>query len=752
MPEINKSLLECITSQEVDDLIFEYELSLDEYKFHYFIDTNDINKYSFPFGFVANSNFDERDKRPIEVITDEQISYHYLINNREECLLLFDEHKEELINFVNKIERVKNIGLQIVDAFQRQADLFDKTSRGQFITFDNWKENQKLLSEFNVSALISIALGSLSDGEERLQKLMKDKLCYDKAEQLPQGVDKNIFSSSQPSGITEKLFEQLCISYYKNVADDLGRLIARYKKCVVYDRLLNLNYISKNSRHLFLLISSGKTTNERLPKIAGEAGLNINVNEKNFNPTRSVNQIYLKLLLDNTNNTSNEDKIKELEQIRKLVCTKENELSKKEEINELLRKYRKGLEDFGEGYENISLLLSNFYKENFFREALTNRHITDPSNLNIANSISELLKISQDTGTLQKLRRSYVYDISISKNYNTVLQQATSKISSGDRTFNTYSGNDHVTNIYNALPLVFFKEGNEDFKKIIREIAEYVRRLPIDNDNGGSQKIIQSINESFSLLFYKVVPNEEEKIIMLIIFLMLNIGTDKHPESNDAAYHLIKEMLEVKPIDKSWMPAFRYIESWIARRVKEYQQSINIAKRELEIDDKDPRFYHSIHLSYYCFYKDEKDNDKKLDYLTLSIENCQKAYVLYRKKNAEINSESINLAYIAILNGIAYLNTLIYEMKTEPENLRLAREYLNELKCQDTNYFKQAEFAHTEAFLLKTEYLASNNRDVEKLDLAGQAIERAINLRLMPKPDYQTLKNEIEKLRFRKEQ
>jgi hypothetical protein len=741
MSEIKKSLLQCVTSQEIDDLIIESQLVSEGYHFHYFIDTHDINKYTYPFGLIANSNYDDRASQPVEIITDEQISYHYLINHRRESLLLFNEHLEELDDFKKKIDRIKSIGLPIVDALQKQVELFDRVSKGQMITFEEWKENLVLSSDLNVSYLISIALGSLYDGMNRLNYLLEKKLCYNDLDKLPKDIDKDIFENAKPAATTEKLFEQLCNDFNDAaVQSDLTRLIARYKKCIIYDRLLGINQIAKKKEYpyLFLLVSSGKTTNNRLPKIASKLGLTIKINGKDFNPTRSVNQIYLQLLLDNRNNKNNEDKINELRQIKELISLKENDPAREGIVDAMLvKEFAKNFSEFGEGYENISLLLSNFYKEKFFREAMDNKNIRD--NQTISKNISVLLKIVESNHSLENLRRSYVYDISISKDYRNVLQQAVKIISGGSSDFNAYEGSDHVTNIYNALPLVFLKEGNSDFQTIIDKIAEYVQKLPINKS--GSKEIIQSINKSFALLFYKVVPSEEEKIIMLIIFLMLNIKTEQYKNSNEAAYHWIKEMVKAMPIDKSWMPAFRYVESWIARRVQRYDESIQIAEKELPNNEEDPRFYHSIHLSCYNLYVEEKDEDKKQKYLIKSLSNCEKAYEFYKKlEKTEKNSKSINIAFIAILNSLTYLTTLKYSKDKNVENLKLAANYLFELKHQDNYYFQQAEFAHTEAFLSLNEYDVKG--DSEKLKEANQAIDRAI--RLNPKEEYRKLKTEIE--------
>ncbi|MCL2650729.1 MAG: hypothetical protein FWD60_06865 [Candidatus Azobacteroides sp.] len=732
MMERKNSLLQNLISHEVDILLTEENLKSAGYKFYYFIDTVDINKYAFPFGLVDN-----RADTSIEVITDEQITYHYFINklvSKKEYLFLFDEHIKELNDFINRIRRINDIGLPIVDSFKKQADLFNKPA----ISRDDWEKNKELLSsELNVSYLISIALGSLYDGEKKLKNLIEDKLSYNDPKKLPAGITEELFLSSIPGNITDKLFGELSISYNKDIKGNLNRLIARYKKCMIYDRLISINQKSKNNKILFILVSSARTTNEILPEIVGKCGLNIMVGGIDFKPIRSIQQIYLQLLLQNS-----KDRIKELNQIKKYAILKEEmeNPSEKHEIDELLYQYEQNLSDMRGNYENISLLQNKYYPEKVFLDALKKKDFDNYTN--IATSINELLKIAEETHALEKLRSSSLNNIEFIESYNEVLRQAINKIKMGYGSFFAYSGNDPVKNIYDALPLVFFKEGNQNFIDIIKKITDFVRNLPIDNSN--SKKLLQSINESFSLLFYKVVPNEEEKIIMLIIFLMLNIGTKEQPDSNEVAYAWIKKMLASNSIAETWKPDFHYIESWICRRRKDYKESIEIAESMLKINPDDPRFHHSLCLGNYCLYDDENEKGtyKQLFYLDKSINNCIKAYRLYCSKQ---KNDSINLAIISVLNSLAYLYTLKYTSTNELENLTLARQYLDELKIKDMYYDNIAQFLHTEVFLCFQEYHVYH--DSERLQFAYNTIQRSIkrvNDKTL-KEKYELLKIEIEK-------
>jgi hypothetical protein len=704
------SLLQDLSIREIDDLIFEDQLKEAGYRFYYFIDVHDIGKYTFPFGLVENSSKDGRGKRPIELITDEQISYHYLINKNDtnKQLLLFNEHIEELNDFIAKINRLKSLGYEIVDSFIKQALLFKQSGEGRYISYEDWKKNQEIISsELNVSYFISVVLGSLQEGEQRLKDLKDNVLNYNNEDLLPETVDKNLFNDAEPSAWTDIFFKEL-MKTYEEEEKELNRIYAKYLKCIIYDRLLKLNEISRKDKNLFILTTSSKSINKRLTQIADDLKLNILINNTNFNPVRSISQIYLQLLLQDIQGDDRKAKYEKIKSYVSLVKeSKENEKEFKE-IEEEITNLR-------EKYENTSLLLNEYYQSTIWKGKL-NKKINDYKT--IFNSITALIDIAKKTNILQDLQRDSLKQIEFIKDFHTLLRRAIKKIRTGDSSFHAYSGQDHVKNIYDSLPLVYFKEGNTNFKNMIEEIARFVIKLSITKKD--SQKLNASVDECFSSLYYKIVPNEEEKIIMIIIFLMLNIPNEN--EANKIAFDHVNKIIsdydaKKETDDKTWLQAFLYIKSWIARRIKDYQTSINIALQEISKDEKDPRFYHSAYLSHYNLFID----NSKIEDLNEAIDYCKKAYNLYKEKREEESEFKTPtfMAILSLLNGLTYLKILRYEREQNKEDINEAIEHLSELKRIDPNYLKIAPFAHTEAELMYS---------IRRWEEAKQAIDRAVEL------------------------
>lgn len=724
--QVNKSLLESLSSSEVDDLIFEEELIRDGFLFHYFIDQVDLEKYVLPFGLIEGEKFDQREKRPVEVITDEQIAYDFLFNIRDEKLLIFDEHTEELEGLKRKINKVKLYGINTIDSFKIQSKYFLEVRDGKPISFQEWQNNQKLTSELSVSLLISIALGSLRSSIENLNKIQSEKVITKIEEYitLKFKTAEIVFEKCKPDEVTDRLFEALTDSY----SEHLQRRIAKYQKCKVFNRTICINKKSLELKEIFLLLSSAKSLNERLPIIAKQLGYGIEVKDKILNPIRTIGQIYLQILL------KDRDKISELKKIRKIIQIRESTESAqlKEAINHAITNYfEKEIINSREGYENVSLLLKIDNYRELFAQALEKKKIKNQDVIN--QSILELLKIAEEKKELERLRSTNLLKLEHQRTYQQTLNAALREVAIGHNYLFAFSGLDHIENSYHTIPLVF-SHGSDKFIEILEKIIDLATESSKVSFN--SKILIMSINQSFDLLFHKVLPNEEEKIIMLIILMMVGRKPEYNPDN--LAYNWVNDILDKKEYDEKWTNDFIYIKSWICRRLKNYNEAISVA--EGITDPINPaRFYHSLFLSYYCLFTDTNN----IEFLNKSLYNCKLAYDNYISYKDE--NKIYSITYSAVSNSIAYLNTLLFVNSEKRSEILLqnARKYLILLREREKfNYYKFPEFLHTEAFLEVQEYKLDNNPN--KLHYALSTIEKAIKLK--PKEAYLNLKKEINQM------
>lgn len=723
---INKSLLETVTSSEVNDLIIEEELIKEGFNLKYFIDQVDIEKYIFPFGLIEGDKLDNREQRPVEVITDEQIAYDYLLNIKKEKLLLFDEHIDEIEGLIRKIRKVKSYGITMVNSFQMQSDYFLKVREGRRITFEEWTNNQQLTSELNVSLLISIALGSLSSGIEKLNEIQGNKTIgkLDDYKQMALKTNESVFINCKPNDITNKLFDALYLSY----SEPPQRRLARYKKCKVFNRLICINQESIKSKEIFLLLSSTKSLNERLPSIAKKLNYTVSIRGIEINPIRTIGQVYLKLLLRDKN------KIEELKKIKDIIKLRDESNSEPqiEIINLAINKYfENDLRKMREEYENASLLLKIANYKELFQKALNNQQIKN--NRIIAESILELIKIGASTAELEKLKQTNLISIEYKRNYQQQLNAALDEVSLNNKYLYAFSGSDYISNPYHTIPLVFYK-GSEDFHKILENIVDLITDTSKNVIN--SRMLINTITQSFDLLFEKALPNEEELIIMLIILMMLGRTNENNPDL--LAYDWINEFIKLGKYDKNWEIDLLYIKSWICRRLEKYDDAISLIEKP-SLNLKEARLLHSLYLSYYCKFRESSE----IEFLKKSLFYCELTYKSYSENRH--HNKVISKIISTNLNSLAYLNILYYTNSSDQSysNIISARNYLIDLKVREKSIFnKFPEFLHTEAMLEVQEYKKENKKS--KLIYAQITIERAIKLN--PKEEYEFFNEQIRRL------
>jgi len=718
-----KSLLQHITLTEIEDIILEDTLSKEGFEFHYFIDNYDIGKYSFPFGLLAEENYDRRSEKSIEIVTDEQIAYHYLFDIRTEKLLLADEHIAELNDFIGKIRRVEMFGLEVVDAFAKQADYFENIAGQKNISFDSWQQFHKI-SDLQVSLLLSIAIGSLLDGKKKINQLKNEDLI------LTQEAYQDNFENDNASIFDIKAGETTNLLYDKLISDfrsniSTQRAVSRYEKCKIFDRILNINRQTIAQKQIFLLLSSAKVTNTRLPEIARESGLLPEYEGIRINPVRSIQQIYLQLLL-----RDDENKLDELKKIKSIVALKENADYKglHHIINDhILNEFDERLGTLREGFENTALLLKFNDYDNTLKQALDSQSIK--RHQLIAESIKELIKIANETQALQQLKAESLEKLQYERDYDNTLKQAVNEINKGELLVEGYVGSDYITNRYHHTPIVFFQQTTDGYKRTLDEIINFI----IGVNGGDGRNLIRSINKSFQLIFHNAVPTEEEKIIKILILLMLKNTKDIHP--TQLAFDRAKQIYENELTTDEWKKEFLYILAWISRRLERYDESLQYAQAGIQLDDSDPRFYHALSLIQYCLYKKNNDTDA----LNEGIANAKKALDNYKKRPAK--TLAVERSINALLNAGAYLKTLSYTHENDYNLLLEARKDIAQLKFNEAGqYYLTPEFLHTEAFLEYNEFKAFDSPS--KLKFAKEAIQKAISLN--PQPVYLQLKEQIE--------
>lgn len=798
--ENKQSLIQDITSDQVSDLIEEHDLINSGYKFYYFIDSYDLNLLSYPFGLI--SSFDEREKKSVEIITDEQLSYDYLIR-KNEFIFLFDEYFTEYCGFKDKIKRAKYLGLDVVKSVEILIEHYDRLIKKnkKSVPLYEFESLEKYISDLQVSLLLAIAVGSISNGIDKLNNLEEKNLIHSigqlsELKIFPEDVIKCI-QNSQPSNLSNNLFKKLLQNFNNPTRMEPSRLNARYIDCKVFDRLLKLNKEQLKNKIGFFLLSSS-ITSQRISKIASEdLSFQVLVNGKPLNLFRSINQIFLKLLfepsvrfritnkilgnleneyvekitlntlkslldkdftkeefeieLNKLNNSNEQIKLimkhaetstnykNELEIIKKLVEYREKDFNSKDSIDEHILKHLESRIVFlRESFEDASLIMNFINFKKSIEQAFNNQDLMKSKY--VIPALKNLMELSNQKSIIKNTRIKNLNELIFERNYKNTLSIGIDNIKNEKITFEICPGSDCITNSYHHLPLVYFlNSSKENYDKVINDIVKFLTE--IDPKKRDSKFLINSIYSSLFLLFEKALPSYEEHLIRLLILALLRTENDDLPE--ELAYNKGSEILGILTDDNVYRKEFLYFLSWIARRKTEYYKALEFAEKGIKIDNKDPRFYQSKALIFYCLYK----NTNNIEHLKTAIANSKISLQYY----LEIRNPSLAIekSIIALYNTNCYLLCLLYTNFNFEKNTKFlfeARKNIDELKQRESKFKDIPEFLHTEALLIKLEIETNINipNSIKNLDYSIKIISKAIELN--PKSEYLMLKEELTRI------
>lgn len=209
---------------------------------------------------------------------------------------------------------------------------------------------------------------------------------------------------------------------------------------------------------------------------------------------------------------------------------------------------------------------------------------------------------------------------------------------------------------------------------------------------------------------------------------------------------------------------YRYVQCWAARRSGKFARAVELAEEGIEIDHRDPRFFHGLCLSIYSWLRNSPtDCDLKLQQATDAAEMAIRLYLDTAKDND--NDEVVASNY----NNLAYLWAWSVEINQQElrgdresdaaknqQALDYARDALDKLKNvivkSDWERTRHPEFFHTEAYLEYRESLVAfsvgdRTKARLKLNNANREIENALRL-FEAGPgheEYRALKERIDK-------
>lgn len=222
-----------------------------------------------------------------------------------------------------------------------------------------------------------------------------------------------------------------------------------------------------------------------------------------------------------------------------------------------------------------------------------------------------------------------------------------------------------------------------------------------------------------------------------------------HPEGegDHLAYEHAKEMLA---LHKQLEQEFLYVLCWCARRLKKFDESLQLGTKAIHSYPQDARFYHGRCLTYFAWLNDAQEIEILQptvveEYLGTAIQDAQRAIDLYSLSD-KTNENVIGANY----NNLAYLyafqpESCCYDLIKSRRALTSLKKIIN----KDIWYKQHPEYLHTEAHLEYHEYLegrrGGKDKDYLNKKLANARREIDLALSILQKELYKQLKDDIEK-------
>lgn len=748
-----KSLIGTLNTAQVDALIQEEELKILGYKFYYAIDADDLKHYAYPLGIFGERMVDN--KLNIDYISDEQIALYTLFNKPDIRLLVFEEHYEEIKILTDIIKRSALRGSKIINSVE---ELITKLKNETDGNLNSLIDNSELVVS-NISLLLSIAVGLQEDGIKKLYTLsnsnklvLRDENIIDEIFENSNFMESSILDRNELTdfiyiNFLERRNRKLNFNYKFNFEsenfNELNRKISFTRDSNVISKVYSVNskLYQNNVKNILLYFSSdsktqdcfyNKTTDfDSLNKVLINSS--IEIAGKNINYHRNSAQIFLRLLILESDSDS---AINNLKLIKSIIQIKELQKELPDNNERIIKSKEKELDDFlsmqidkcrreFEGYSTFLQIdkfnvLINSIKENkndledknlilkVLHNILSSKGIAsnvDDWKMNVLNRINDLSQIHAFRKTIilqsikkidqvifNKLRKGIIQSLGVGKDF--------------------IFGQDH------HLPTFFL----DDEEKVEPKFIQIVRHYD-DSENSLSSYIFDLARNLFSS------SNNSDELVLKRCLLLLMLSNSKS-YGEDTSDYLENFLLNFNFKNSNQESNFYYLLIWILRRNGQYDSSIEFAGEAIFEFPKDPRFFHSKALCYYCKFEDS--NEPKIEFLIEAYNNALKSLELYKNILGIFNLSNETKKYVQ-LNMYGVMNTIIYIISLgfsvsakdfSDQMIQKARDIIDELKKIDKYFCNKSEFLHTEAHLeLQEFYLKGNN---SKLYYALEAIDKAI--------------------------
>ncbi|MGV3601386.1 MAG: hypothetical protein ACO1N1_09285 [Dyadobacter fermentans] len=745
--KIFETLLADIGESKFQSLVALQQLKIDGWQVHYVVDADLIGNYCFPEGIIKSRVAKERNLTD-EYIMDEQATLFNLFNTTKPFPqgVILDEYIIEVRNMTSVALVANKMAGTTAEKFVQKWLM--RANENQFIHSDIRSLSEDISNNFSsrIAELLFIA-----NGLTKFENLLSQKLVNFESDSAIPAQIANLFERSQ---VDDQQFE-LIYKLFENNSGPLNHH-SRKRDARAIQRIINLNTLIQSDSNFkkvifVFVVDSPSITQQVFYQAYNSTTIKYPMVEGKRMPIfTTIQEIFAHQISKVIDDQGNEDFVQTCANIKEL-----QKMAKK--IDSRIENATVAIKDFGNS--EIDDLFTGEYQY-FFSKYKALRNIFENTGLfesmpNIYESLkasfrgsgpTHLLRYFKDVQGKQnqlqetlkdrkKLLNSLFDEVDFNSNFITALEEIKHNRTSWDWT----KGQDPIEGTYQILPVFLSLSNYHGFADEINQLIRLVL--------GEEKRHDHSVYEVIKALTNTLVKRRSghgnqlnDRILKAFIFLLLPFERSqlspkyRSSDKDKMVYNWLKSVGE-DAVGADYL----YITCWAARRVKNYQDSIKLAKKGISKYPKDPRFYHGLALARYCLLE-SRDNKSinQIDEIIRAINESENLYFSFFKlhyfgvnvKNyMDKISANNNNSLCMLLAERAAIQLRLDEYDEGLKVLKEARRRLGNLKLNGEYRTKLPEYYDTEAYLEYVESFYTEEFEPKvKLQNALVAIEAAKKL------------------------
>ncbi|MFP5041609.1 hypothetical protein [Parasediminibacterium sp. JCM 36343] len=766
------TLLSDLSESSFDSLIKLQQLKADGWQVHYVIDADLIGNYCFPRGIIKENERRAKNRNLTEeYIFDEQATLFNLFKSQfpsPQCIIL-DEYVLELRGMTRVALAAEKL------AFNDAEILVNKwvNKSKDFVNLNlEYKELRDDISKNFSLRIAEVLLGV--NGLKKFEFLISQKLItFEVSPKLPNFFYKLFEEEKGEKEEIDKIFRVFVDVSNTVNPSSRDRDSKAIQRIIAINRRIQKKEYGSEHKHIFLFVTDAPS----ITQIVMDKLFDFDIidypyiNNEKISLYTTTQEIFAHLMcaaLDNENKGDYSKTIKKLQTLKKISTQINNKLNATSHLIGEIRNYNNNDSDY-----DINDLFNGEYKAffsnyNSIRNSFENTGLFKNMNNSIYDDVIKMLSERGSQGLLNyfsdiksnqtqfernfqerhKLLDRLVDEVDFNSRFITGIEE----IRCNTTSFEWSKGIDNIEGTYQILP-VFLQLKN--YKAYGKEINKLIK-LVLGDEKKDDSNIYDTLKDLITTLT-KIKSEQEyqidQQLLKALIFLILpnsNIALqDRNAVNKD-----IKVFKWLNKIKKNLVKTdifyadFLYILCWVTRRIKRYEESIELAFEGIRNFPDDPRFYHGFALTKYCtIYEDP--TLLQIDEIIENINISESKYMLffkkyystedgyiYFKKLLDCNSNNTCVLFTEkaclLLKESEGEELLLNKNKTYTIAMKFikeARNRLNKLKINGKFKTELSEYYDTEATLEFMESFFIKDFDIHfKLEKANEAISYAVEL------------------------